>query len=216
MRFSKSLLSFLVLSVFSATCSLATTYSRGDLRPSGNGVDCATVTPGSPCVGGSGTLLSVGEPNFDNTSTILTFYKLLEINGVVAGQTITFGFANFPDATQFGVVGCGDDGFGNIGIFTSVGDNLNLPCTKFPGTTGPASFISETDDIVNKSIKFQFFGQDLPPSWTFSFLSDSQGNSAFSPTSVVVENSNVPEPASLSLVALGLAAFGLWRRKTVR
>jgi len=167
-------------------------------------------------VGGSGTLLSVGEPNFDNTSTILTFYKLLEINGVVAGQTITFGFANFPDATQFGVVGCGDDGFGNIGIFTSVGDNLNLPCTKFPGTTGPASFISETDDIVNKSIKFQFFGQDLPPSWTFSFLSDSQGNSAFSPTSVVVENSNVPEPASLSLVALGLAAFGLWRRKTVR
>src|SRR5262249_10519008 len=175
MRFSKSLLSFLVLSVFSATCSLATPYSRGDLRPSGNGVNCATVTLGSPCVGGSGTLLSVGEPNFDNTDTILTFYKLLEINAVVAGQTITFGFANFPDAAQFGVVGCGDDGFGNVGIFTSVGDNLTLPCTRFPGTTGPASFIAETDDVVNKSIKFQFSGQDLPSSWTFSFLSDSQG-----------------------------------------
>jgi hypothetical protein len=216
MRFHKYLLSFVVLSLFAAASSFAASYTRGDLRPSGNGVDCSTVLPGSPCVGGSGNLLVLGDPNSGGTDTIFTYYLLETVNGIAGGTTLTFTFGIFPDATQFFTVGCGDDGQGNIGIFTSDGTNLGLPCTNFPGSTGPGSFISETDDLVNKTIQFQFSGQGLPSSWTFGFLSDSTGKSDFAPTSVVVEGASVPEPATAGLLALGIAALGFSRRKKLR
>src|SRR5262245_58927060 len=120
MRFQKCFMSFLVLSLFAAGSSFAAGYTRGDIRPSGNGVDCSTVLPGSPCVGGSGNLLVLGEPDASNTNTILTYYSLLTINGIGSGTTVTFTFATVPDATQMLAVGCGDDGLGNIGIFTSL------------------------------------------------------------------------------------------------
>jgi PEP-CTERM motif len=216
MRFQKCFLSLVVLSLFAAGSSFAASYTRGDLRPSGNGVDCSTVLPGSPCVGGSGNLLVLGDPNAGGTDTILTYYTLLTVNGITDGTSLTFTFGIFPDATQFLAVGCGDDGFGNIGIFTSVGADLGLPCTNFPGLTGPGTFISETDDLLNKTIQFQFSGQGLPSSWTFAFLSDSTGKSAFFPTSVVGGGSSVPEPATAGLLAFGIAVLGWSRRKKLR
>jgi len=215
MRFQKYLLPFLVLSLFAAGSSLAAGYTRGDLRPSGNGVDCSTVLPGSPCVGGSGNLLVLGEPDGSGTQTILTYYSLVTVTGITAGTTVTFTFSTVPDATQMLAVGCGDDGFGGIGIFTSVGANLGLPCTAFPGTTGPGDFISETDNLLNKTIQFQFSGAGLPSSWTFGFLSDASGASAFAPTKVESSGggATVPEPASMGLLALGMSVAGLVFRR---
>jgi len=214
MRFRNYFLSCLVLSLFAAASSFAASYTRGDLRPSGNGVDCSTVSPGSPCVGRIGNLLVLGDPDNTGTLTIFTYYSLVTVTGINGGSTATFTFSTIPDATQMLAVGCGDDGLGNIGIFTSDGTNLGLPCTAFPGTSGPGDFISETDDLVNKTIQFQFSGAGLPSSWTFGFLSDSTGASAFAPTSVEVSGgAAVPEPASAGLLALGIAAAGLVFRR---
>jgi PEP-CTERM motif len=205
--------------VFCASSAMATTtYVRGYVKPSGDGADCATVTPGTNCVGGSGSTLLVN----DGTLSTPDVFNLFQI-GVTSGATVNFTFTSLPGLTDFQVVACGYGNSGELaaGIYTSSEQALNLPCTALgdpfnngisPNFTDPANFITDNNCTIANTLCYTFSGTNLPFSWVFSEIST--GPTLISLTETFGQPPvSAPEPASLSLLAAGLIGLGIFRRK---
>jgi hypothetical protein len=208
----------LLVFVFCASSATATTYIRGYVKPSGDGADCATVTPGTNCVGGSGSTLLVN----DGTLSTPDVFNLFQI-GVTSGATVNFTFTSLPGLTDFQVVACGYGNSGELaaGIYTSSEQALNLPCTALgdpfnngiaPNFTDPANFITDNNCAIANTLCYTFSGTNLPFSWVFSEIST--GPTLISLTETFGQPPvSAPEPASLSLLAAGLIGLGIFRRK---
>jgi hypothetical protein len=221
MRSSKPLLvtvAFLLAFVFCASSAMATTYIRGYVKPSGDGDNCAIVSPGTNCVGGSGSTLLVN----DGTLSTPDVFNLFQV-GVTPGATVNFTFTSLPGLTDFQVVACGYGNSGALaaGIYTSSEQALSLPCTALgdpfnngiaPNFTDPANFITDNNCAIANTLCYTFSGTNLPFSWVFSEIST--GPALISLTETFGQPPvSAPEPASLSLLAAGLIGLGVFRRK---
>jgi hypothetical protein len=238
MRSSKSWLiafAFLFMFALSASSAMATSY----VRPSGNGAACSTIDPSMPstpgCVDVSGNILTFGTSPTLLTPTPPPTYQIVGAVGVTSGTEVDFTFAGpapLPlnnDSSTFKVLACGyGDGSLLPGIYTSSAssstDSLSGHCTALGDPNDltkfmdPSQFI--TDDNCSKidticlsfSQALQPPGPNLPADWYFTEAST--GPSVLSLTETFgPAPASTPEPASLSLLAVGLVGLGIFRRK---
>ncbi len=199
--------------MLTASSTLATSYVRGYVRPSGDGDNCSG-SPGTPsCVGGSGSTLVFGPSGSPST------YNLFQI-AVTPDSTFEFTFSSLPGLTDFQVVACGYGTSGNLspGIYTSGNSSLGLPCTALgdplnngiaPNFVDPSTFITDNNCAIANTLCYTFSGSGLPSSWVFSEIATGPSLQTISELASVP----TPEPASLSLLLAGLACFGVLRRK---
>ncbi|HVO57094.1 MAG TPA: PEP-CTERM sorting domain-containing protein [Dongiaceae bacterium] len=207
---------FVLLSVavflFSASSALAGPGKRKDLGTSNNGPglsfdDCNSPTQTSNCanfttspfetVNGIDVYKFVINPG--DPSNILV-YDVFQIPGAVnAGDTFSMTFNTLLG--DYGVFACNNSEDPSAGFgLDSLGNPLSGPCTA--GTTaGLGAFVSETDSGNTASFKFLGGG---PASWTFYTTDGNLAALNFAAgTGGGGGNTGVPEPASLSLLAVG-------------
>ena len=86
------------------------------------------------------------------------YFDLFNINGINPDTTVTFTFGGLSSYTyalsNLNISGCDTDAFGNIGVFSSDGNNLRLPCTNTP--SNPSGFYTETDNQGALQIQLTF------------------------------------------------------------
>jgi hypothetical protein len=238
MRSSKPWLivfAFLLVFAFSANSALATSYIKGYVRPSGDGIN--TCTPGGNCVQfiNSGTVpidlntlgnqvsFAVDELNYSPDGSVLYDLDAIPLNllGIQPGSVVTFVFAvnPVPDPSTsgftFGILGCGGTLLGtNIGgIFDSSPGHItsNLITTTCTNVNDVSTLVGNGNGVGDK-VSFTFnTGVTIPDQLAFSFPhGDLPSEIDVAAGSVPV---SAPEPASLSMLAAGLVGLGVIRRK---
>jgi len=170
------------------------------------------------------------------------YFDLFNINGINPDTTVTFTFGSLSSYTyalsNLNISGCDTDAFGNIGVFSSDGNNLGLPCTNTP--SNPSGFYKETDNQGALQIQLTFSCSNDPKAtnpctlfptsysgvdvngnsanfdWGFIVTDNANGQGLGTPLSVSLSTGSVavPEPTALSMLALGLLALGVHSRLT--
>jgi PEP-CTERM motif len=218
MRTSKVWLVFcaFVICAMAAT-SVQASYVRGYVKPSGDGDQCSASPTTPSCVDFSSGILTFGP------STGPTGYQIIDVTGITDGTEVNFLFSGGVPAntstSPFSVLVCAYESEGNPvtpGIYTSGGKNLNSPCTQLGDYsisgdfTDPSTFITDDNCTIANTVCYTFGGSGLPGEWVFV---ESETGPAFVSATVIQPTTPTPEPASLSLLALGIAGLGALRRK---
>jgi hypothetical protein len=219
MRSSKRLLialAFLLVFALGASSVMATGYIRGYVKPSGDGGSCLDINTTSPnCVSDDGTTLLNGVTGaFDK-------YQIIGVTGITAGIEVDFTFTG-PVTTSmtpvnvdgtayspFAVLVCGYDGNPvKPGIYDSNHQKEDSKCTVLGDPfnssqfMNPKTLIQEVPCATANMVCLTFSGAGLPSTWFFA--EDLTTGPPLAAT---------PEPATLSLLAVGLIGLGVLLRK---
>src|SRR5271165_2432999 len=159
-------------------------------------------TTGAPLSGGTGKLT-------DGVSPALSWYQYGENTPWVGWSTdqangtdptVTFNFASSVTVKSVTVWVDNAIGFGGVYLPASVSvDGTDFPIAPDNSNSAPRGYTFNGLDITGTSVDVQFF-QTAGYPWVMV------GEVSF-------DGSTVPEPASMALLAAGLAGLGLIRRK---
>lgn len=222
----------LLVFALGASSTMATTYIRGYVRPSGDGGNCDNTNTGSFCDELSGGNL------LDGLLTSPDTYEIIGVSGIQNGSIVDFTFAGnvtisstalnlFGRSPVFGtsfssfsVLPCAYQNDGSPvgpGIYnTNSNTALTSNCTQLGDYTSsgafsnPADYLAEVAGCPANMVCLQFSDSSvigdlpLPSVWYFAEDITIGPKLATTPT---------PEPASLSLLAAGLVGLGVFRRK---